>query len=726
MKYNILNNNVNTASEMAAELMQAFSDVDIPDNLASGLLSAGSMTTESVSTISSIDDTLAPTLRDMITSMHDEYTTESSRRISVSSHDVDMAIQAGVLGAVLAANPMEQLRNEISTPSSTDSLHVVENEAVTALTKRELGRECFSHKAGGDFQEHSCLFNLRAAIPDDFPRVVAPGILFSPSESGLRQTVEILYVQDDALHSLSGDIMQYNRRSLVAAMKDSSILGDGKRRAVPIVRTGANSSVNKFIPTAEIAWTSRELDGTMHDTGVLKTGVDIDIIGISQTDAQVAQGPAGISDALTSEGGIAALYARLDAGKYLRFNTLGRESASFRKSQVGKSSSMTLTFDSIYTLDETSVYTNGNPIIADIPALDSANNANGDKYTVYVRVSATGDADVADGTLNVVGSRFEVVRIIDLNGNAIDLTAGEGLDIKNAIMGTDTGDAKCRIAGFDPDVSLANLNHKRRGKLIGAVQYSELCVVPLLEPISCPREVGAVRDPEEINTLVKTIKMLINNAAVTFLNETEDVIDTWKATAMPDLMPDTLGLMRYLVTPTNYTATVDVANEVIGLSSSDRFADISAVIVNAVRNAIYSMWTESNMSGVRRMLGRDEKPTIGVAIHEDLEQYLFTMGDDRLFGDKFNIRIVTTINDDFKDTIAVFPSTPIRNNQPDCTNYGHMGYSTEAVVNLDLTVNGGFENVLSVYPRFKFCLTNPVRGTIKVSNIIEAFSPTGG
>lgn len=706
------------ADSMINMLVEAFDDITVPQSITSEIVS-GNLTTESQHLAVNIDETLQPILKDLVETLSDGG--------GLTTEEVTLAAEAGLVGSLLAADPKSLLSQTLQPRQSTEELHVVLLDDNNPITSRKLHKECFNHVVGDNLQEHSCVFNAGAATGDAVTRLIAPTVLFSPSESGLLCTVEILYIQDDALHDVSGNIIDFKRKSLVHALADPTILGSFSRKAVPIVRTGTNASTDKFVPTAEIAYRQIELDGEAHTTGVLKTGVEVDFIGITQTNAMVAKGAAGVSEALNPVGSVEALYVKLDTAKWLRIPTSIYSSASFRKAPTGMQSAMVMSLDTTVLLQGTTKLTNGTELKASIPELDEANNANGDLYKVYMRIGATGDADINSGTVSVIGTRWKVVSIIDNNGDPIDLAAGEGAAIVTALEGNDTTQTKCRVQGYDGDFTLANLNHKRRNKLISSIQYREDMYVSFLEPISCPREVGAVRSPSEAKTLIKIIRVLQNNAAIKFLLESSERIDTWTETAMPDQLPDSLGLMRYLVTPTNVTGTVDVADVVIGLSSAERFADISAVFVNAVRNAIYNMWSESDMAGVWTTMGKDgEKPRIGIVADQLLVQYLVTLGDDRLLGDMFDVVVVGTPNVTMKGKIKAFLSRPITNNKCDCTNLGHMALAPEAVMNLDLPVNGGVENVLSVYPRFRFILTNPVMASLEFENADAAYYPTGG
>lgn len=704
------------ASIVAASenLSTSFVEMDIPEELGSMLIK-GTLTGESRGLVNQIAGTLTPLVRDLATELCGE---------NVSENTIDIATQAGLVGSIMSANIPAAISKSINEGTTTEDVRAVGYDA-DAIRVQDLGKECFKSGIVENMVEHACRFNLRAVGPNAFVSAVAPIILFNPSESGLRCSIELIFIQDDITHKISGDVINFNRRTLVNAISDPTILGERSRKIVPIIRTGggADDSTDKFLPTTNIAWWNETLDGTIHQTGMLATNVDINMIGIGQTDLMVSQSSASSSDMLNEVGNLSRLAVRLAAGIWLDIPVDQYSRSAFYKSHFGEATGMAVDLKATIGLTGDTALANGALLKTHIPMLDPLTNG-GFEYRVFVRIGANGEADIQTGTTNVTGTSWNVVSIYDQNDNLLDPTDPNHVIIRIALEGASSQVAKCRIRGFLVDFTLANLNHKRRGDLIGKVIYTEEMWVPYLEPISCAREIGSTRDPEEVDTLTRIVHASMDNAAVDLLLTTSLRIQAWQDLATPDMLPETLGISRYVVTPTVISEAVDVATLVIGRSSSERHADISSVITNVLRSAVYRMWINSGMDDARSALGVDGRAeTIVIAADPELAQYLYTVGDGRLFGNKFATKPVYSTNNRMKGKIFAFPSNPVVDNQCDCLRFAHTAYSPTTVMNLDLSIHGGAENVLSVYPRYRMFITNSVMVELDVSNIEAAYGP---
>jgi len=707
-----------------SELAEAVMEVTVPDD--QSFVNDG-FTGENLAIGESVSASLSNTIRTVVEQHYPE----------LDQNEADLTVESALMGVLLSGNTTEVVEQNIVPPADVigrgraDSIvTVLPQEDISAAQSRELASECFNPQVSDNLKTHTCRFNLEMSAADELVRAVAPLILFDPSEAGIVCELEFTYIQDDFSHKVSGNIPELNRRSLVQALVDPSILAGKDISLVPVVRTGGDDpSVDKFIPNSEIAFQDTETNGVAVQTGVLKTNTEIDIIGISQDDKTVAQGGRNSSDVLHQFANIKALYARLDAGKYLKINTLGNTTAAFVPVRQGDVSGMIATYTGNFMIDKDTKYTNGTLVSADIPELDPANTG-GKEYRIFVRVGALGEVDsLSTGVVNVTGTKFKIVGIYDQDDNSLPLDSADAIAIRDAIVGSDATDAKCRIVGWDPDFYLQDLNKKLRGDLLGRVRYRELMYIPVSGPVSCPREVGSRRTPEETKGLITQSRAKLNNDTVKFVLDSFLRIKQYKANTMPGAVPDSLGIARFVVNPTAIYDTVDVATNVIGLSSADRFIDISAVITNTLSLAIHRMWYESGMNSVTQLLGSSRtgtKERIVILADTELAPYLVRLGDNRLLGDMFDVLPVFTDNMTFKGKIAAFPSNPVVNNKCDCLRFAHTGWSPETVLNLDLPVNGGVENVLSVYTRARAFLTNPVMTMMDVTNIEAAYGPTGG
>jgi hypothetical protein len=719
---------------MMSEMLQMASEeistictdlVEIPDTATQALLS----NSNNDMTLDSVYTNMEAPLRNLILQMSEEQVDDEGNLIE-SQESIDMRIQCAIDSAIMAADPSALIRQRIQPVTSSEELHVINSDIGGASRTEVLSSECFTNAVTENMVEHSCQFGLNSTAPDEFVRNVAPLILLNPSDAGMRCTATILYVQDQVQHSTSGMPTNWQRHSLVAAMRDSSILSNRGNKLVPVVRDENSSyepSIENFVPDAAIGHTT-EGDVT---TGYLLTGRTIDVLGISQTDSSLTQGKKNEASSIAIGGGIESVAINLDpenGKKWLRIDVSNYSGAKFSKAGQGADSRMVLNMRTkTVLLHKDTKLINGTTLSALIPELDTANNG-GKNYKVYMELAFSADLDVGSSDLTVTGTTWRVSAIYDDAGE-VSMTAGDGKAIVDALVGTEDPKGACRIQGYQPDLYPTNRELSEFGQQIGKVSYSELLYVPIMEPIVCRREVGSKNDTEVVDNLVRALHVGMNNAAVDLLINFSGVLKDHQDNGVPGIVPDYLGVSRFVVNPTLVSEdVVDVQATVQGMRSAERSEDVSAVVTNKIITSIFKMFHDSGMNSVLTSMGRSgEKQRIVVAVGSDLAPYVYTPGDTRFLGDLFDIKVVYSDNKDMKGRAFAFPSNPVVNNKPDCLRFAHTAYSPEAVFNLNIpNSGGGTVNVLGVFPRYRMAVCNPVMVSLEFTNIQEAYEPVGG
>ena len=202
---------------------------------------------------------------------------------------------AAAYGALMAVNPTETLGNKIAPFVSSDSMHVVRSEGFEGVTTRQTAIEAYDDKATDNMVSYTATFNLFAPNPGDIVRSNFPVITIDPSQTGLRITANLLYVQEDTPRETSGAPSDFNRRNLIRATVDPTILQPDVTRITPVVRAEA---LDKFADPANLAPRTITVHGTDVLTAPLVFGKRMDLIALSQNDKLLADGVMGFTDQL--------------------------------------------------------------------------------------------------------------------------------------------------------------------------------------------------------------------------------------------------------------------------------------------------------------------------------------------------------------------------------------------------------------------------------------------
>lgn len=623
--------------------------------------------------------------------------------------------------AILAMDPTAAIQQEL-IPSAESSGNRSIGALDSSITVRSLARECYEPRNTTSMVGCTCSYNMRATAPDEFVRTVAPLFMINAGDAGIRCVANLLYIQDDAMHEVHGNLIDFNKRSLTRASIDSSILSGSSNKIVPVYRDPGN--IDHFMLAANIVPHSVITHGETVLTNPLAIDKAVDLIGISQLNSDLIHGKADLSDQLDAGVTLGALYIGMGAydeatgiyaGGVLKFNTSAWDTAQFKNVAAGKCIEQALVFntDSI-RINKDTVLTDG----ASISTISSA--IVDDELTVGITMRASGTVNIANGDCVVYGNEFKVNGIYDVNGDELPLDVAPQIAIVDAL---EMGRGGCRIAGYDIIANPTNLNHRRRGDMVGSECYVEELFVPLLPPITCVKPIGTTNSSEQVSNLVQMLHIRMNNDIVDMLLNTSDILEDYVMNGIPDVRPDILGIGRLFVTPTFIKRPLDVAAEVMGLSSSEREEDVKAVLVMAVRDVTLRLYIDSGLEAARTGLnnGVRTKPTAVIATDSRTASYLYESGDDRLLGDMFNYKIVTSPNQDMIGKIFIFfNEASSGTGTPSCTTFAATAYSSEVVFNLDIPRNGGISTELGVYPRYRSFVVCPILGRIDVSNISDA------
>lgn len=576
--------------------------------------------------------------------------------------------------------------------------------------------EAYSDADNRNIAVNSVLFNLGAARQDAFGEAFFPTVVVPNDHVGYGVSIQLIQVQEDIRRQISGvSAKNFNRKNIVFALSDATILMNDTTRGFPVFR---DESKQFFLPEALKPSYVRSHEGQAISTSALAVGKKVQLLGISQTQALIDTGLMDVTDALDPAVTLEAAYIKIGT-ELFKFGHLDQmQSATWTPSVQGLSQQMSLVFETAALLFTKETKTDAGTDSVVLDALVSG------EYVVRVGLTAYGKLNLETTDAEVTPGSVTVLSVETKDGVPLPLDAGNGKLIADLFV-----DAE--MVGYDLIFRRINRNARERGQLIDLQEFKQVYEVPLLSPVTSLRPIGSsgATDASDIAGLITATYVRISNAAVTKLLSTLETLAQYVAFngGQRDHTIDTglFGLGRFVTNPFFESHKLDFAlNDVIdSIKSHERAADLQAVLVNKLRDIAYRMYRDSNYKPAADALagGIATKPTLIVGCDPTLARYLQVSGDFRTIGDGFDIMIVDTQDTRMRGKIvlAFGNFNEVANGSQNILHFGHMAWKAEIPTVLPLHRNGANSKELTVQPSFLHVVNTPIAALIEVKGISE-------
>lgn len=628
---------------------------------------------------------------------------------------------AATVAGIIASDVKTFLQSAIThNVVATESMGFVAASGgdVTPERMRE-ALEAYDERDNKNAAVYSVAYNMQAARQDEFGETFFPTVVVTPDQVGYSVSIRLIQVYNEYRRQISGNLDKVNKRNIIQAVIDPTILKNDLMKVIPVLRA---QSTQWFVDPALVApYNYITEDNQAVATAPLAMGKSFSLIALSQTDDMLATGLQDTTDSLDTSLALAALYMRVQGtvagaavNEVFKFNTLRLPTAVMNYSVQGNYRQMSLAFtsDSLLVSPSTTLV---NGAASQLLAPLAAGNFN---VKLSVRVSGTVNLELGDTTLFT--SDVSVASVTDATGNLLDLTTGTGLAIAQLFTGS-------QMFGYDLDARRTNLNRRMRGQLLDTTYYNQVYAVPLRSPITVPRPltIGDANDSTDLAALITATHIRTSNAAVAELLSVEsylrDYVGSNQARLLGTPAPEILGVSRFLVEPFYEHFALDVSAAIDSLKSHERAADIQATLVNKLRDMAYRMYRDSGYQAAADALagGIAPMPTVIIGTDPVISRYLTVAGDFRTLGNDFNVKVVSTLNRDMAGkilmTFGVFDQG--MEGVPNPMHFGNMAWKPELTLVLPLHRNGANSKELTVQPSFMHVTNLPILASIDVTGI---------
>lgn len=585
-------------------------------------------------------------------------------------------------------------------------------------SQERIAAEAYDERNNRDIVGFSVAYNLQASRQGEFAEMFFPTTVIAPDQVGFNVQIRILYKYSEVVRTPAGTPDAFLRRNLIRAIIDATILAADQTHVIPVYRLSnpAAATDNSQYFVAGITPVSVTYDNQTFLTAPYAVGKTFSLLGLSQTNAELALGAQNQTDALDSSIRLSKVYFTLTgtvAGnavtEYFGVDVSKFPTSDFNAAPQGNTRKLQLNFDSSAILVNGSLLTVAGAASQLLPTPMGTSSAR-----LRFQLSGSVIQDVADCT--VTPFPVQVSAVNDSTG-AIIPTPSSPI---TTLLGTAT------IVGYDLIAYRTNSNRRDRGVLLDIQRINYLYTVPILPPISALRPVTSsdAQDGQLLSDLVTSTRVQAANRGVTALL---DAVSFMAAQAnSPDMIvnqPTLFGAASNLIVGQYAAATLDISASLDSLKDSDRLSDLLALLYNKIRDMALGLYIKSGYGPAAEYMyeGRAPKTIIMIGTDPYIGRYLqLLVADQKLLGgDQFEYRVAISWDSRMAGQLifSFGQADAFESGQPNPLHFGSFAYRSELTVMMPMVRGNSQSMELTVQPSYRHVVHLPIIGVLTVLNL---------
>lgn len=580
--------------------------------------------------------------------------------------------------------------------------------------------ESFDARQLDSFMPFSVTYNIQSARQDEAGEALYPTVVLTPDQTGIEISVRRVQVHNEIRHSNQGKPTDFSRVNLIDAIRDHRILSNDTTVALPIWIDGDAANNASF--STEIAPSIVQLQGVDKKTAPLLPGIEVDLLGLANLAQVQPNGNTDQWDSLDLRLTLDTIYLKVTsttgpATSLIKVSTKRLPYTGYYKSYEGLENDVNLNFISkSIPLAGTTKDTSG-VVATALNYLTTGGRAN---WVVNLGIQMNGRGNLEFGTVSATPAAITIESIVNKNpdGSYTKITDAAVIAALKAELPT------ISIVGYELGAFRANLNRRSLGIICTTVAQRERHTIPLGAPITCASPLTQTATNTDVAAPITATRIRNSNQAITKLFEYAGQLESLHVAYDQRLpIPQIEGIGANLIKPYFEKDVFDVFTHVNSIKSQDRAADVSAALINKIREMTYRAYMNSNYQPALNAEsgGVGETPQLIIVTDPVTMRHLLVAGDTRTASIGFDFQIIES--QDLRMVGQIFCTFARKGqNGIDPLSFGFMAWIPELATNLPITRNGGTTQEIQVQPRTLHVNTLPILLQITVENLSSAVS----
>lgn len=619
--------------------------------------------------------------------------------------------ESGRISGIMASNPRAAAAGKVAK-FDRDAAFISASDGI-----ERPALEGYDDRNNKTTARYTVTYNLYAPRQDVYGETLFPTVTIAPDQPGFTTSIDLVHIIDQVRRSTKGETDKYNRRNVIHALRDPSILRNDATAVIPVFR---DENKHIFVPDTILTPATISKNGEEITTQPLLFGAKtFSLLGSSQTDLELSVAEFNQTDVLDTAIRLKTLFLQVGnatSKEVIAFDTTSLAGATFNETMQGDDRKM------ILNLTAGDLIINANTKLASGSSLvDLAPIVTGN-FMVRLKVELSMNVLLDIGDFNSMTSPVQLLEVIDTSGMSHTPNSA-------AVAAIVALFDEMRMIGFEVEARRINSNRRTIAQMLDSRVYNQNYAIPTYAPFTVqrPQNAGDQNDTASVNALVQVARALTQAHAVYKLQETDRIL----ASAVDSrrsihTVTELMGVARLITTPFYERHEVVVNNTMASIKSHEIAADARAVLVNLIRDIAFRAHRDSGLQIAMDSVygGAAPKPCVILATDPYIEQYLHVTGDLRTLADKFDVKIVSTpVRSQYGKIFLTFGNfDPALEGQPNPFHFGNMAWRPETVMAFPTARDGQTSVELSVYPTFLHVVNLPILARIDVVGLSEAMT----
>ena len=584
-----------------------------------------------------------------------QYVTNNDSTVTAISQQYEQAV-----GQPLNDDQLESLEESIVMAQNVDSyvessrpsnrpedsvVSAIGGDADVGVVDVELAKESFEVHGMMNTLSMTVSYNIRPEKQSKAVELFFPTISLDSTQNNYTIDVHLSTVFNSKEYEITGKGDAYrNQKHIIKALRDATILKSNFTDIVPVFRTGQNE--DNFVDTTLLPPYQMTTDfDEVITTSLLRTGKEVKVLHLAQTDRMIALGMADDTDQISANPRLKTLGLKVGDDVVLFQNLQYHAQAGFTYAPTGDRESIQLSYNvTTHLLDENTVGQKSKALPPELQALKDKG------LEVLLRFDITGRGNTDTGAFTINPAQVEVKAIRDAKTK--QLLSLE--DPANKALIDELN--KTSIIGWELDGTRTNSNIREHGLLLDDRVQRIIYGVKLHSPIAIRRPIDdkdAVTDSQRIDSLIRTSFIRRTNAGVTALFDILNMLKSQPAD-LDNTEPfshSVVGVGQYFAKTYVRDINLDIFKTCQSMQTHDRLMNVNAVMTNFVLAEMAQAWCGSELAAAYELTdiggNGSVRPHVIAIADNYTSKFFFREGDARTLGDGFDFTIEECSDDRF-------------------------------------------------------------------------------
>lgn len=631
---------------------------------------------------------------------------------------INMGLEAAAVTLIAAGDPEQYHQTFLNGRNGASASAVSVDTSVPGVDSGVIGLESFAEQSFDKFVAESVLVNALSVGNNDFEEAFFPTEILEAGQSGVEVKVSIAYAYNRTKRASNGKAFEFEKRSLIHALEDHTLLEGGSTEIFPRGDLAANDDF--LVDAGVVANSTETVNGVEISTRPLKFGAEVDLLAVSAHPGLVGDQGQNETDMLDANIQLGTVYlkATVDDGTNTKdavfaVDTSGIPGALFTRTAEGSTNDSSMNLKTSLSLNSTLTGVNGTAA-SGLGIESLLGLAAGDAWTLEVKTIISGTVNTEYGNMAVFANQVELGAAYDGQRHKLDASGTEYKAVDAALT--------LELVGYMPKARRVNANLRQRGILIDNGESNTYYYpISIGSPLASVRPVSVQGGGTTVEGLSKALRTRSSNAAVSTLLKAEAQLSSMSNDGVMPVNTPMIGSM-FVRPQFSHRPVLDVKDAVAINRSGEGYDDVRAMLVDAVTTMADKLALESGyLAALEQFTGAEREYEIIVGTDPRIAGFLMKSGDGRTFGEGRDYRIVSTLDSRMQGRIYVSFRRKTQTGI-DPMSFGAHLYTPALVHEVANSYQGGATvQEVQVQPRELHTATLPILGRIDVQGLDEFY-----